>query len=158
MRTKFIFFLFLVLMLTIGGNVYQFFSGPNIETVNCESPIFITSHQKGYHFSGTIGVTLNPEGSGAIAYSGEITGGADGGNYSILRIVYFNYTIDYFSYLTLTDFVIKKNVNDNIEDAKFDKLIFDFHDKTRRVRVEKLSQTAYLLQNAFNPIFVCIKK
>ncbi len=151
-------FLFAILMGTVFVNLYFYFLSAKSETVNCESPVIVTSRHKSFQFNGTIGVTLNPGGTGSVAFSGEINRRGEPSGSVLLRIIYFNYSVEHYSYLTLANFVIKKNINDHTDDAIFDKLIFDFHDKTRRVRVEKIADSAYLIENAFNPIFVCIKK
>ncbi len=86
------------------------------------------------------------------SFSGELTELDTNTTFDVLRIIYFDYSIEYYSYFTLSNFVIKKNVNDSSDDQMFNRLMFDLNASDRRIRVERVKDNAFLIENTFNPI------
>ncbi|EPH3181273.1 TPA: hypothetical protein MYQ36_004479 [Citrobacter braakii] len=146
---------FIVIIL---ANIYYYFDVSRREMINCESPVLIPMPKKGFQYSGIIGMTFNPNGTGMASFSGELTELDTNTTFDVLRIIYFDYSIEYYSYFTLSNFVIKKNVNDSTDDQMFNRLMFDLSTAGRRIRVERLKDTAFLIENTFNPIFICIER
>ncbi|TQI78363.1 FidL-like putative membrane protein [Serratia fonticola] len=129
-----------------------------VENIDCDSSLSIPIMRDGYNFSGTIHMTFKPNGSGSVAMTGSLARSGGKQSYDILRTVYFDYIYDNYSYLTLSNFVVKKNITDDTAEALFNNVLFDFSSASRQIRVEKLNDNAYLIENAFSPVFICIKK
>lgn len=129
-----------------------------VENIDCDSSLNIPILRDGYNFSGTIHMTFKPNGSGSVAMTGDLAHNEGKQSYDILRTIYFDYIYDSYSYFTLSNFVVKKNVTDDMAEAMFNNVLFDFSSASRQIRVEKLNDNAYLIENVFSPVFICIKK
>lgn len=109
-------------------------------------------------FDGSVGLILNADQTGGMAYSGDLIRTSHDQKLKILRIVYFKYKIEESGYVTLSNFTINKNISDEIQDDEFNKTIFDFSATSRRIKIKQLADDTYLIGNVFSPVFACVKE
>jgi len=108
-------------------------------------------------FSGTIKLAFMNNNRGMLAYSGTLKNNNDKNTAKLLRIIYFDVLIGSNNYFQISNFDIKKNVNDTLKDEDFNHLIFDLSSGPRRLEMHHIADNALLIGNVFSPVFICLK-
>lgn len=109
-----------------------------------------------YSFSGTVKLAFMNDHRGLLAYSGTLSK-EDKDVAKLLRINYFDVKVESNNYFQISNFDIKKNINDTLKDEDFNHLIFDLSSGPRRLEMHHIADNALLIGNVFSPVFICLK-
>lgn len=144
-----VFFLVLTIMLRFKTD-YQIPS----EGMSCTANVHYILGE-GNEYRGDVRFSYDAHGRGLFAYSGQVFKNSIKDS-TLLRILYFDIAFENNDYFQISNFDIKKNINDTMDDASFHKQIFDLSSGPRRLKIRKLTNTSYIMGNVFSPVMICI--
>ncbi|WII85148.1 hypothetical protein N5863_29080 (plasmid) [Klebsiella pasteurii] len=130
--------------------INKFFIIPEGKKINCESFFTIESDLTSV---GVMSFHINGISSGRMRLSATVTDRI-GVKYNLLRYVNFDYRYDGDGYISFEQVYIIKNLGDNMPDEFFNKYIFDFSVKERKMRITEVGDS-YMLWNDFSPVMMC---
>lgn len=126
--------------------------------INCTSTFQIPSMASKYILSGRTTFSFKPDGNGMIEVDGRVNN--DKGltkNTSLRRKLTFSYHYNKNGEINMSDIIVTKYTTDNFEDRFFNAFLFDLSTRERTIKISRL-ENAYLMSNAFSPVFMCVTR
>lgn len=133
--------------------MHKFVVNEQSAKVNC-SAFFLA--QSGLQTNGVMNLNIDGKRLGEIDISATVRDSSGTIKYHLLRNVSFAYRHEDRGYLTLQLVDISKKASDDMTNELFNKSLFDFSVKSRRLRITMVGDS-YLLWNGFSPVMICIR-
>lgn len=139
-------------LIAVGVSIYF----NSTREVNCSSSVTYLL-PNGYEYSGEVRFAISGNQQGLLAYSGVVSHQRNPDlRYDLLRVIYFDVKYNDAPFFSISNFKVRKNVNDNMQDNDFNKIIFDLSSGPRRLRLFSVDENTYMIGNVFSPVFMCV--
>ena len=159
MYTKFKIAAFMLVMFILAFSISHIFKvEKNTLDINCSSTFQIPTMASKYVLSGRTTFSFEPDGNGMIEVDGRVNN--DKGltqNTSLRRKLSFSYHYNKNGEIKMSDIIVTKYTTDNFDDHFFNAFLFDLSTKERTIKISRV-ENAYLMSNAFSPVFMCVTR
>lgn len=146
----------LVLMVIVFNFFYFTFNRGEVLNDSCVSVFRIEDHTNELHSIETAKLVFNPDKSGYIALSGNVS--EYGKVMTLSRDLNFKYEKENKNIYKMTNIETVKHSKDNVPDALFNSMFLSTqHEKARYMTVDKI-MNSYVIGNLHSPVFICVVK
>ncbi|MFP2826046.1 FidL-like protein [Citrobacter braakii] len=146
----------LVFLLVVCNFLYFTLNRGKVLNDTCVSVLRTEEKTIDFHSTETTTLVLNPDNSGYIAFSGNISN--NGRVMTLLRELRFKYVKESDNIYKMEKIETIKHSRDNTPDALVDSVFFSTrHEKARYMTVSKI-MNAYVIGNLYSPVFICVVK